>query len=301
MSMTVSADDRIGELITIPSGIFLMGSVGDEQYSCPAELPQHSVYLPTYSIGKCLVTRGEYRQFTESGGYDDPSYWSPEGWMWKESDLIVHSGMYGAFTETVRPNSNEKRSEPEHWASEQEWIGHGFAHPRFIQTDRHPVVGVTYYEAEAYCKWAGARLPTEAEWEKASRWDEQNQHSRIWPWGDIWDADKCNCADGHNSAGGGYRTNQSAPVGSYLEGASPYGCMDMVGNAYEWVSDWAKSYPGASESFDHTNAFRYVRGACWDDPPLAVRCAARLWYLGPRSGGTAPGMDSDYIGFRVAR
>ena len=295
-----NADDRLGEMITIPAGTFLMGNNGHEGFEGPEEFPQHSVNLRTYQIGKYEVTRGQYRKFIEAGGYQNPSYWSPEGWKWKESDTIDYAGMNGQVIHTVRPNSKEKRKEPEHWAAEQEWIGHGFGHPRFIQTDNHPVVGVTYYEAEAYCKWAGGRLPTEAEWEKAARWDEKKQHANTWPWGDTWDAEKCNNAEDHNPAAGGYQKNQSAPVGSYPAGASPYGCMDMVGNAYEWVADWHKSYPGGSKRFDRTNRYRVVKGGCWDDGPLGVRCAYRGWYLPPSSSGTGPG-DSDYIGFRVAR
>jgi iron(II)-dependent oxidoreductase len=169
----------------------------------------------------------------------------------------------------------------------------------FTQTDNHPVIAVTYFEAEAYCKWAGGRLPTEAEWEKAARWDEEQQHPNIWPWGDTWDPEKCNNPEDHNPAGGGYRVNQSAPVGSYPEGASPDGVMDMVGNAYEWVADDVKSYPGNPEPFEH-KGFHFVRGGCWDDGPANVRCAYRGWYLPSGSSGVGPG-DSDYIGFRVAR
>ena len=288
------ADIRLGEMVTIPAGRFIMGN----NNGSPEERPEHEVYLPTYQIGKYEVTRGDYRKFIEAGGYDDPKYWSLEGWKWKESDGIDYAGMYGAVTHTVRPKATGKRGEPEHWAAEQEWIGHGYGHPRFIQTDKHPVVGVTYYEAEAYCKWAGGRLPTEAEYEKAARWDEKKQHSNIWPWGDTWDAEKSNNPDDHNVAGGGCRVNQSAPVGSYPAGASSYGCMDMAGNAYEWCADWAKSYPGNPQPFDYTNKYQMVKGGCWDDP--RVTCAFRTWYLPPSSSGTGPG-DSDYIGFRIAR
>ena len=126
------------------------------------------------------------------------------------------------------------------------------------------------------------------------------QHANTWPWGDTWDPEKCNNPEDHNPAAGGYKVNQSAPVGSYPAGASPYGCLDMAGNAYEWVADWYKTYPGCSKPSDHTNAFRGVKGACWDDGPSAFRCASRIWYLPPSSSGTGPG-DSDYIGFRVAR
>jgi formylglycine-generating enzyme required for sulfatase activity len=135
--------------------------------------------------------------------------------------------------------------------------------------------------------------------QKAAGWDEKKQHANTWPWGDTWDPEKCNHAEDHNPAAGGYKVNQSAPVGSYPDGASPYGCMDMAGNAYEWVADWYKCYPGSPKPLDHTNAFRGVKGACWDDGPSAVRCACRIWYLPPSSSGTGPG-DSDYIGFRVA-
>ncbi|MCR4412933.1 MAG: formylglycine-generating enzyme family protein [Thermoguttaceae bacterium] len=295
-----NVDDRLGEMITIPAGSFLMGNNGHEGADGPEEFPQHSVYLPTYQIGKYEVTRGQYRKFIEAGGYQNPAYWSREGWKWKESQFVVYAGMHGQFTQVLRPNPNEKRNAPEHWAAEQEWIGHGLGHPRFVQTDQHPVVGVTYYEAEAYCKWAGGRLPTEAEWEKAARWDPKRQHANTWPWGDTWDPEKCNNPEDHNPAGGGYRVNQSAPVGSYPEGASPYGCMDMAGNAYEWVADWHKSYPGNPKPFDRTNAYRCVKGGCWDDGASSLRPACRIWYLPPSSSGTGPG-DSDYIGFRVAR
>ncbi len=269
-----------------------MGSKRDDPHARPTEFPQHSVELPEYQIAKFQTTRGEYRKFIEAGGYTNQEYWSSEGWEWKESDRILYTVLRGKVTEDVRSSSEEPRLEPQYWADEQDW-GTG----AFVQTDDHPVVGVTYFEAEAYCKWAGVRLPTEAEWEKAARWT--GSHPNIWPWGDTWDPEKCNNLLGRNPAAGGYKKMQSSPVGSYPDGASPYGCMDMVGNAYEWVSDWAVSYPGNPEPFDHTG-FRFVRGGCWDDGPASNRCACRGWYLPPGSGGTGPG-DCDYIGFRVAR
>ncbi|MFC1714288.1 formylglycine-generating enzyme family protein [Candidatus Poribacteria bacterium] len=291
-SVQAQSHDRLGEMITIPAGNFIVGNDNGSW----EEKPQHSVYLPTYQIGKYEVTRGEYRRFIEDDGYQNPDYWSPEGWVWKEGDVVVYAGMYGKVSYGVRENREKKRNAPDHWEPEQEWIGHGYDHPRFIQTDDHPVVGVTYFEAEAYCKWAGGRLPTEAEYEKAARWN--GTRSYLWPWGDTWDPEKCNNPDDHNPAGGGYRKNQSAPVGSYPDGASPYGVMDMVGNAYEWCADWAKSYPGSSRPFDHTGKYHIVKGGCWDD--IGVTAAFRSWYLSPSSAGTGPG-DCDYIGFRIAK
>jgi len=292
---TIAVEEKMkyrGEMIIIPAGSFIMGN----DKGSWEERPQHTVYLPTYQIGKYEVTRGEFRRFIEAGGYEDPQYWSPEGWVWKEGNVIVYAGMYGAVSFGSRPDSLGKRNAPDHWDAEQEWIGHDYGHPRFIQTDNHPVVGVTYFEAEAYCKWAGGRLPTEAEYEKAARWN--GTHSYIYPYGDTWDPEKSNNPDDHNPAGGGYRVNQSAPVGSYSDGASPYGCMDMIGNAYEWCADWAKSYPGCSKEYDFTGKYHIVKGGCWDD--VGVTCSFRSWYLPPSSGGVDHS-DSDIIGFRMAK
>lgn len=289
---TEKISDHLGEMITVPEGNFIMGNDNGSW----EERPQHLVYLPTYQIGKYEATRGEYRKFIEAGGYNDPQYWSADGWVWKEGNVIVYAGMYGDVSYTVRKNTETKRNAPEHWEVEQEWIGHEYGHPRFVQTDKHPVVGVTYYEAEAYCKWAGGRLPTEAEYEKAARWT--GSHSNLYPYGDTWDPEKSNNPEDHNPAGGGFEVNQSAPVGSYPAGASPYGCMDMAGNAYEWCADFAKSYPGSSKPFDYTGKYHVVKGGCWDDPEIS--CAFRSWYLPRCSGGVGPG-DSDIIGFRIAK
>ena len=281
-----------GEMIAIPAGEFIMGNnKGDWD-----QKPEHTVYLPAYQIGKYEVTRGEFRKFMEAGGYNNLSYWSDEGWKWKEGKYIIYAGMYGNVDSVLRQNKDKKRTEPQYWKAEQEWKGHGYGHPKFIQTDNHPVVGVTYCEAEAYCKWAGGRLPTEAEYEKAARWT--GSQSNIWPWGDTWDPEKDNNPSDHNPAGGGYRVNQSAPVGSYPAGASPYGCMDMTGNAYEWCADWAKSYPGCVKPYDYTGLYHVVKGGCWDDPE--ANTTYRTWYLPPGSAGVG-GDDSDIIGFRMAR
>lgn len=285
-------ENHLGEMINIPAGYFIMGNDSGRL----EERPAHQVYLVEYQIGKYEVTRGEYRQFMEAGGYENPQYWSPEGWVWKEGNVIVYAGMYGSVNYGERKNTGGKRNAPEHWEEEQEWIGHDYGHPVFRQTDAHPVVGVTYYEAEAYCKWAGGRLPTEAEYEKACRWT--GSKSNLYPWGDVWDPEKNNNPHDHNPAGGGYLVNQSAPVGSYPEGASPYGVQDMTGNAYEWCADFMKSYPGSEETFDFTGKYHVVKGGCWDDPD--VNCSFRAWYLPPSSHGVG-GNDSDIIGFRIAK
>jgi len=263
------------EMIYIPAGSFLMGNNGNEGYSYPVELPQHEVYLSGYWIGKYEVTRGEYRRFMETGGYSNRACWSSAGWNWKVSN---------------------SRTEPRYWAAEQTW----FVGQTFTQTDSHPVVGVTYYEAEAYCAWAGGHLPTEAQWEKAARWT--GSYPNVFPWANAWDAEKCNNWDDTNPAGGGYRRNQTSPVGSYAAGASPSGCQDMAGNVWEWCRDWySSSYYSASPSANppgpagpQLGDYRVFRGGGWvNNYNYDCRCAVR-------SRGE-PSQYFIFTGFRVAR
>jgi formylglycine-generating enzyme required for sulfatase activity len=253
------------EMISIPAGSFLMGNNGSEPYGNYDELPQHSVDLPAYYIGKYEVTRGQYRQFMEAGGYSTPGYWSSDGWSW-----IVASG----------------RTAPNSWDADQDW-GSG----TFTQTDDHPVVGVLYYEAEAFCNWAGGYLPTEEQWEKAARWT--GAYPSSYPWGNVWAPERLNGAEDGNPAAGGYGAMQTAPVGSYPDGASPYGCMDMAGNASEWCGSWYVSYPGNPSPFDQTGVARIRRGGSW--------AAGQANQGSPFRGHSAPYLTSNWVGFRMAR
>ncbi len=263
-----------GTMIYIPAGSFLMGNSGvgdDATLGYSDEFPQHSVTLAAYYIGEYDVTRGEYAQFIIAGGYSTQSYWSSAGWSWKVSN---------------------NATQPQYWAAVQNW-GTG----NFTQTDSYPVVGVTYYEAEAFCNWAGGHLPTEAQWEMAARWT--GSHPNIYPWGDTWDPEKCNNYYDHNAAGGGYEAEQMSPVGSYPSGASPCGCQDMAGNAWQWVQDWYVSYPGSTSPFDFTGSYRVFRGGSFlsNGSYATVRCACRS-ASGLEAG---PSGYSVNIGFRLAR
>jgi xylan 1,4-beta-xylosidase len=264
-----------GEMVHIPAGEFLMGNSGNETYVEPDELPQHPAFLSAYSIGKHEVTRGEFREFLDAGGYADPQYWSAEGWAWKLA---------------------QNRTQPDFWDEWQDW-GTG----SFQQTENHPVVGVRYYEAEAFCKWAGGRLPTEAEWERAARW--YDDYPRTFPWGDDWSREKCNTRYDHNAAAGGYMKNQTAPVGSYVNGANPLGCVDMAGNVWEYCSDWysADHYSAAptggwiNPTGPATGSCHILRGGGWANEMKFERCADRNDDSSPPSGGWQA------TGFRVAR
>lgn len=268
-----------GEMVRIPAGTFRMGNNGNEPYTRPNEVPQHTVTLAAYYIGKYEVTRGDYRKFIAAGGYGNAAYWSTAGWKWKTA---------------------LNRKEPVYWTAKtcflhiQGECSVETCSRAFTQTDRHPVVGVSYYEAEAFCKWAGGRLPTEAEWEKAARWAQR--HARVYPWGDSWDVQKCN-----NAGDSLLPMYQTAPVGSYPSGVSPYGLHDMAGNVSEWVGDWYQpDYYSRTPSGGWINptgpragVCRVFRGGSWQNTSNECRCAFRRDFT--------PDSTWHYIGFRFAR
>ncbi|MEB3121933.1 MAG: SUMF1/EgtB/PvdO family nonheme iron enzyme, partial [Snowella sp.] len=207
------------------------------------ERTTQKIYLDSYQIDTYPVTCSEYQRFIEKGGYDDPNHWSKEGWQWKQKNLIT---------------------QPLYWITSEE------------RAD-HPVYGVSWYEASAYAKFIGKRLPTEAEWEKAASWDATHQQPRLYPWGeDLPDITRCNY---------GNPIGQTTPVNSYLKGKSAYGCQDMLGNVWEWTDSWFAPYPdfqpypypGYSQTyFDQQH--RVLRGGSWATGMWGLRNSFRNWY-----------------------
>ncbi|MBX2997570.1 MAG: SUMF1/EgtB/PvdO family nonheme iron enzyme [Caldilineaceae bacterium] len=254
--------------VFVPAGEFVMGSEdgpSDEQ-------PQRLVYLDDYWIGQTEVTNAQFQYFVDAGGYTTERYWSDEGWQ-------------------------RRRAE--------DWTG-----PRCLDDDDfnapdQPVVCVSWYEADAYMRWLSEttgesyRLPTEAEWEKAAR----GTDGRTFPWGDDFDGALLNFCDvncPHDWKDSDYDDGYAytAPVGSYPDGASPYGALDMAGNVWEWVNDWYNSdyYSGAPDANPQgpaTGDYRVLRGGSWGYSGNGVRSAYR--------GDLHPDYWNGYDGFRSVR
>ena len=246
------------EVVEIPAGWFWMGTNRGSLHEAGLEwcenhrneMPYHQVYLPEYCIAKHPVTNTQFLAFIQNGGYEDAAFWTEAGWRWKQT---------------------ARRIQPPYMADDR------------YSAPSQPVIGVTWYEAAAFCSWLGVtwsgqcRLPSEAEWEKAAR----GTDGRLWPWGNEWSADRCCSWDA-----GVHRT---AVVGAYSpQGDSAYGVADMSGNVGEWTrsvwgtlpheADFPYPYdPADGREEPDAPGRRVVRGGSFDDDPEFVRCAHRDW------------------------
>lgn len=243
---------REGYWVTIDAGEFWMGAQstdpGGTNHDPDAyedEAPVRKVYLEAFSIARYPVTVGQYRRFVEGEGYRDERCWE--------------AGGFGEF------------SVPEKWEDQ-------------LLYPSRPVVSVSWYEASAYCRWAGCRLPSEAEWERAAR----GANGRKYPWGNE---------DAHPSRLNYEKSgiDHATPVGIYPLGATPEGVCDLAGNVWEWCADWYGPYAAEdsiNSSGHETASGRVFRGGCW----LRVAGICRASFR----SGLDPSFRLVLLGFRVA-
>ncbi len=261
-------------LIFVPAGEFHMGAVWTEP-DADNEKPLHAVYLDDFWIDQTEVTNAMFAKFVAATGYQTDAEKAGTGAVWTASAPTL---VWGANWRRPRgPGSN------------------------VYGLDRYPVVQVSWKDAEAYCQWAGRRLPTEAEWEKAARGTDERQY----PWGNTPPTGQlANFADRNfwskwsdTATNDGYR--YAAPVGSYPAGASPYGALDMAGNVWEWVNDWnVDTYyqrtPKRNPVGPKLGYLRTVRGGGWFDKASELSVFNRSTML------YSPAQWSDFTGFRCA-
>ncbi|MBN2549672.1 MAG: SUMF1/EgtB/PvdO family nonheme iron enzyme [Anaerolineales bacterium] len=246
-----SKEASIGLIKRIPAGYLHVGS----RYH-PREQPRRVVYVAEFEMAHAPVTVNQYAAFLNSEAVKEQRWWDEQGWRW------VTGGSLGW--------GRENRWQPEAWE---------------IQRRRpyHPVVGVTWFEARAYCAWVSAerkravRLPSEEEWEYAAR----GEDGRPYPWGDIFDPSYTNTLEADHK--------DTVEVTSKTEDVSPFGLMDMAGNVQEWTNSSYK--PLAGEVYSGTD-LRIARGGSYNDTAYGARTSYRRAY--------PPGYYFTFLGFRVA-
>ena len=256
------------DAVLVPGGPFVLGvDAADEPWSLDNERPAHAVDIPSFRIGRVPVTNGEYRRFVDAGGYDERHWWSGAGWEHR-----VTAGLDG----------------PQFWTADGSRRRFGILE---AVPDDEPVQHVCFFEAEAYARWAGARLPTEQEWEKACVWDPAAGRRRRWPWGDsAWTPALANL---------GGTALRPAPVGTYAAGASAYGVEQLIGDVWEWTSSGFEAWPGFTPMlYAQYSApffggdFRVLRGGSWAVGGATIRPSFRNWDL--------PIRRQIFTGFRLA-
>src|SRR5215208_4730004 len=244
------------EAVEVPAGECTIGA-GRFGFAYDNERPRHRTALPAFQIGRTPVTNATWLSFTEGGGYERREWWSDEGWSWKEDYDITHPGGWARGP-----------------AGRRQWRIDGWAP---LDPDE-PVIHVSWFEADAFARAHGARLPTEAEWEKAATWDQAADRARPWPWG------KEPPAPGDGRANLDHVGLGPWPAGALPAGASPCGALGMVGDVWEWTSTEFAAYPGftAHPYREYSEVFfgqdyRVLRGGAWATRARVAHPTFRNW------------------------
>ena len=265
-------------MVLIPAGEFLMGS--SEGEGAFDEHPQHVVYLDDFYIDKYEVTNAQFKEFVEATGYVTDAERKGYGEIWNPKELS-HDTLLRNFGGV-------------NWRCPNKWLKDR-PHPQIWENYNienkmdYPIIQVSWNDAQAYAKWAGKRLPTEAEWEKAAR----GTDGRMWPWGNVFNIYIEGVTVHANIA-----SDYLLPVDSFPTGVSPYGVHDMVGNVQEWVADWyagdyyARSPKNNPKGPDNGIA-RVLKGGSWRHQKSHHVLSANRDYQ-------APDYSSNFVGFRCA-
>jgi ergothioneine biosynthesis protein EgtB len=268
---------KVEGMAQIEGGLFWMGDGADRRESSNSdgvlyqsgnkspgsnfafdnEKPAHQVFLRDFAIDTAPVSNGEFLEFMRGGGYQDFRWWFSEGW------------------EAV---NREHWRAPLYWElHDSVWMIRDFGGLRKVDDRKaEPVCHVSFFEASAFAKWAGKRLPTEAEWEKAACYDAQRTARHAFPWGD----ESPNTENSNLFENGLWTVG---PIGAFPNGANAYGCQQMIGDVWEWTTSAYVPYPGFKSEFDEYNDKWFVnqkvlRGGSFATPQLHIRSTYRNFF-----------------------
>ncbi len=256
--------------VAVSGGTFMLGADPAEPFVFDNEKWAHLVEVAPFRIATTPVTNAEFQAFVDDSGYRRREYWGRRGWDWRRRQRAEHPLFW-------------------HHAGGR-WLERRF--DLLVPLEPwHPVVHVNWYEAEAFCRWAGRRLPTEAEWELAATLDPSTGRKRRFPWGDAPPTSECANLD--------YRAGGTLDVRALPAGDSPIGCRQMIGNVWEWVADTFAPYPGfvcdpyKEYSAPHFGCGKNVlKGGCWTTRSRLIRGTWRNFFMRQRR--------NVFAGFRTA-
>jgi ergothioneine biosynthesis protein EgtB len=250
------ATETVTGMVEVEGGLFDLGDSGRD-FAWDNEKPGHTVFLQDYALDRAPVSNGDFLGFIESGGYQDFRYWLSDGW-----DAV----------------NRECWEAPLYWEKQDnQWLlrdYHGLH--RLEEKAGEPVSHLSFYEATAYAKWVGKRLPTEAEWEKAACFDPGTKLRREFPWGGGGpDARRANLSEN--------QLWRVAPIGAFPQGKSAYGVHQLIGDVWEWTSSDYVPYPGFRSEFDEYNDKWFVgqkvlRGGSFATPQIHIRSTYRNFF-----------------------
>jgi iron(II)-dependent oxidoreductase len=243
----------------IAGGAFMLGAARGSGFVFDNEKWAHAVEVCPFRIARAPVTNVEFAAFVNEGGYAREELWSAAGWEWRQKNGAEH---------------------PIYWLRQEggNWLVRRF--DRLVSLENHlPVLHVSWHEAEAYCKWAGRRLPSEAEWEMAASVTNDGE-KRKYPWG--------NESPTSERANLDWRAMECIEVGALPAGDSAHGCRQMIGNVWEWVGDDFSPYPGfVIDPYKEYSApwfgnHKVLRGGCWSTRCHLIRSTWRNFYTPDR-------------------
>jgi iron(II)-dependent oxidoreductase len=243
----------------VPGGLFILGNTNDSGFVFDNEQRPFQVFVQSFKISRAATTNEEFARFVEDSGYQRRELWSEEGWTWREAAAANH---------------------PVYWSYEGgTWWRRNF--DQMIRLEENlPVLHVNWYEAEAYCRWAGRRLPTEAEWEMAASSEPGSNRNRRFPWGDEEPTPARANLDS--------RSLGTTDIRALPAGDSAFGCRQMIGNVWEWTASDFTPYPGfvAGPYKEYSEPWfgnhKVLRGGCWATRSRLISNTYRNFYMPDR-------------------